>query len=217
MRLNTKKFIKNIIVCLVAFIIVSFILNYAPGFKRDKYGDITNLIINDKNLTEELTQNIYIDENDNIYLSKEDIANFFDRNIYYNEKTNTIITTSNTKTASIVLDNNKIIVNGVEQILNAKAFKVDDIIYIPISELALVYNIETSYIKETDIVIIEKLNSGLIKAKVEENSIIKFKPRGISKKVGKIEKGEEVSCYYTTSKGWRLIRTKERHFRVCKG
>lgn len=208
MKLNTKKFIRNIIVCVIAFLIVSFILNYAPGFKRDKYGDITNLIINDEDLTEKLIQNIYIDESSNIYLSKEDIANFFDKNIYYDEKTNTVITTSNTKTASIVLDDNKMIVNGVEQILNAKVFKNNETIYIPISELSLVYNIDTNYIKETDIVIIEKLNSGLIKADVEEDSIIKFKPRGISKKVGKVEKGEEVSCYYTTSKGWRLIRTK---------
>ncbi len=54
MKLNTKKFIRNIIICLIAFMIVSFILNYAPGFKRDKYEGIPNLVINDEDVTENL-------------------------------------------------------------------------------------------------------------------------------------------------------------------
>ena len=54
MKLNTKKFIRNIIICLIAWLIVSFILNYAPGFKRDKFVGITNLIIDDEDVTENL-------------------------------------------------------------------------------------------------------------------------------------------------------------------
>ena len=54
MKLNTKKFIRNIIICLIAWLVVSFILNYATGFKRDKYEGITNLVINDEDVTEKL-------------------------------------------------------------------------------------------------------------------------------------------------------------------
>lgn len=54
MKLNTKKFMRNIIICLIAWLVVSFILNYAPGFKRDKYEGATNLIINDEDVTENL-------------------------------------------------------------------------------------------------------------------------------------------------------------------
>lgn len=54
MKLNTKKFMRNIIICLIAWVVVSFILNYAPGFKRDKYVGATNLIINDEDVTEKL-------------------------------------------------------------------------------------------------------------------------------------------------------------------
>lgn len=209
MKLNTKKFMRNIIICLVAFAVVSFILNYAPGFKRDKFADITNLVLNDEDLTENLIHNIYVSENEEIYLSKDDIANIFDRNIYYDEEFKTIITTSNTKTAIIALEDSKIIINGVEQTLPSKVFKIDETIYIPISELDLVYNISTQYIKETDIVVIENLNKGLIKATAEEEATIKFKPRSLSKNVGKIKQGEIVCCYYTTSKGWRLIRKED--------
>lgn len=209
MKLNTKKFIRNIIICLIAWLVVSFILNYAPGFKRDKFADVTNLIIDDEDLTENLNHNIYISENGVIYLSIQDIENMFDKNIYYDEEFKTIITTSNTKTAIMSLEDSKIIINGIEQNLQSKVLKMEEIIYIPISELELVYNISTKYVKDTDIVVIENLNKGLIKATVEEGTTVKFKPRSLSKNVGEINKGDVVSCYYTTSKGWRLIRKED--------
>lgn len=209
MKLNTKKFIRNILICVIAWLIVSFILNYAPGFKRDKFAGVTNLVINDEDVTENLKESVYIDENGGIYLSKDDIAEFFDKNIFYDEESSTIVTTSNTKTASFCVAEDKMIINGVTQELKSKVLKKDEVIYIPISELELVYNISAQYIEDTDIAVIETLNKGLIKAEVEETSKIKFKPRLISKSVGKVEVGEEVSCYYTTSKGWRLIRTED--------
>lgn len=209
MKLNTKKFIRNIIICLIAFWVVSCILDYAPGFKRDKYEGITNLIINDEDVTESLKGSVYIGEESGIYLSIYDIAVFFDKNIYYDEQTSSIVTTSNTKTASFNVAENQMVINGVKQNLKSKPIKKDDVIYIPISELELVYNISVEYIESTDIVVIEELNQGLIKAKVEEGATIKYKPRLISKKVGEVEAQDEVSCYYTTSKGWRLIRKED--------
>ena len=140
MKLNTKKFIRNIIICLIAWLVVSFILNYAPGFKRDKFAEVTNLIIDDEDLTENLNHNIYISENGVIYLSIQDIENMFDKNIYYDEEFKSIITTSNTKTAIMSLEDSKIIINGIEQNLQSKVLKMEEIIYIPISELELVYN-----------------------------------------------------------------------------
>lgn len=209
MKLNTKKFIRNIIICVIAWIVVSLILNYAPGFKRDKYIGITNLILNDEDITEKLKGSVYIGEEGGIYLSKDDIAVIFDKNIYYDEESSTIVTTSNTKTASFCVAENQMIINGVKQNLNSKVIQIDGVIYIPISELELVYNILVDYIKETDVVVIENLNQGLIKAEVEEDSKIKYKPRLLSKKVGEAQVGEVVSCYYTTSKGWRLIRKED--------
>lgn len=152
---------------------------------------------------------VYIGENGGIYLSKDDIAKIFDKNIYYDEESSTIVTTSNTKTASFCVAENQKVINGVKQNLNSKVLQKDGVIYIPISELDLVYNISAKYIESTDIVVIETLNQGLIKAQVEEEAKIKYKPRLISKKVGTVEAGEEVSCYYTTSKGWRLIRKED--------
>ena len=75
--------------------------------------------------------------------------------------------------------------------------------------MALVYNIKIDYIKETNRVVIDKLDTGMIKALVLEDTNVKFKPRALSKNIKKLQQGETVSCFYTTSKGWRQIRTSD--------
>lgn len=209
MKINKKKFLRNIIISIIALIIVAFIINTAPGYERDKYSGITNLVINDTNVTEQLKNEIIISKTGTIYLSLEDVKNLFDNNIYYDEAYNKIITTSELKVGSIDLEVKQMIVNGSTVNMLDAATKFNEIIYIPISEMGLIYNIEASYISETDIVIIDRLNTGLIKADVAENTDIKYKPRALSKNVEELQEGEKVNCYYTTSKGWRLIRTSK--------
>ena len=60
-KVQKKKFIRNIIIGLVSLAVVAFILNIAPGYKRDKFKDKINLIINEENITEELLEDIYAD------------------------------------------------------------------------------------------------------------------------------------------------------------
>ena len=84
--------------------------------------------------------------------------------------------------------------------------RIDDYIYLPISDMSIVYNIKINYIKDTNRVVIDKLNTGMIKATAVEDANIKFKPRSLSKNIGILKQGETVSCFYTTSKGWRQIR-----------
>ena len=58
-------------------------------------------------------------------------------------------------------------------------------------------------------VIIENLNKGIISAIATEETNIKFRPRRLSKDIGTLKEGETVYCFYTTSKGWRKIRTQD--------
>lgn len=87
--------------------------------------------------------------------------------------------------------------------------KINDNIYLPISDMSLVYNIKIDYIQETSRVVIDKLDTGMIRATVLEDTDIKFKPRALSKDVKTVKQGETVSCFYTTSRGWRQIRTSD--------
>ena len=207
-RVKKLKFTRNIIIGVIALIIVAFIVNIAPGYKRDKYADIVNLVIDENNVTENLKNNVYINENGTIYMSQEDIKNLFDENLYYDEKYNQIITTSYNKVAVISINEKKMTVNDTTLDMKDEIIKINEKIYLPISNMKSIYNIETNYINETNRVIIDNLNNGIIKAKVSENVEMNFRPRTLSKKIGQLKKGEEVYCFYTTSKGWRQIRTK---------
>lgn len=202
------KFMRNVIVGVIALLIAAFIINIAPGYKRDKYKDVVNLIIYEHNVTEDLKNMLYINENKTVYMSEEDVRELFDENIYYDQQYNQIITTSYTKVANIEIEEKQMNVNDSKVNMLDAIIKINDKIYLPISDMELVYNIKIKYIEETNRVVIENLNRGLIKATVTDNASIKFKQRSLSKDVGEVVKGEQVSCYYTTSRGWRQIRTE---------
>lgn len=202
------KFMRNVIVGVIALLIAAFIINIAPGYKRDKYKDVVNLIIDEHNVTEDLKNMLYINENKTVYMSEEDVRELFDENIYYDQQYNQIITTSYTKVANIEIEEKQMNVNDSKVNMLDAIIKINDKIYLPISDMELVYNIKIKYIEETNRVVIENFNRGLIKATVTDNASIKFKQRSLSKDVGEVVKGEQVSCYYTTSRGWRQIRTE---------
>ena len=208
-KIQKRKFIRNIIIGIIALLVVAFIINIAPGYKRNKYQDVTNLVIGDENVTETLHNPIYKDENGVVYISQEDVKQFLDKTIYYDEENNMVIATSEVSVASMKIGEKTININGVDNDTLDTIIYHNNIIYIPIEEMEIVYNLETKYLKDDDIVIIDKLNEGMIKAEAAEDTKIRFRPRGLSKKVGTLETGEVVSAFYTTSKGWRLIRTED--------
>jgi len=139
----------------------------------------------------------------------EDVRNLFDSSIFYDEKYNQIITTSDTKVANIVIDEKQMIINNSNVSMLDAVIRINNEIYLPISDMSIVYNIKINYIKDTKRVVIDELDTGLIRALVVENTDIKYKPRGLSKNIGTLKAGETVSCFYTTSKGWRQIRTSD--------
>lgn len=206
-RINKSKFLRNILISVIALLVVAFIINTSPGYRRDKYADVINLIINEENKTGDLKNSIYINENGTVYMSEEDIRNLFDSTIYYDAKYNELITTSRTKVASISIDENKININNSIVSMLEPIIKIDDKMYLPISDMSIVYNIKIEYIKDTNRVVIDNLNKGMIRATVVDKTDIKFRPRKLSKNIGTVSAGETVNCFYTTSKGWRQIRT----------
>ena len=90
-----KKIIKRFII-IVAIIILAIIAYIANDFIILDKNEKTNLVINNNNITSNLKNDILI-ENDIIYLSKQDIANFFDKYIYEEKENNKIITTYDKK------------------------------------------------------------------------------------------------------------------------
>ena len=103
-------------------------LKTATNYIKDDIVGKTNLVINNSNTTKNLKNDVIV-ENGVVYVSTKDIANFFDDHIFYDNKYDQIITTSETKVATLKLNENKAKVNGSTVDLVASAKKIGEQFY----------------------------------------------------------------------------------------
>ena len=116
-----KVYLYKIVVAVIFALLVMFVLNVAPNYIRNEIIAKTNLVINNSNVTKSLKNDVII-ENEVVYISTKDIANFFDGNIFYDNKYDQIITSSDTKLATLKINQNKCTVNGADMSLIAPSF-----------------------------------------------------------------------------------------------
>ena len=171
----------------------------------------TNLIINNSNATSSLKNNVYIKDGV-VYVAKPDIYNFFDNTITYDEKYNQVVTTSSTKIASLPIDSKQIQVNSSNTTIKAGAIIIDEVAYVPISELDEVYNIKTTYVESEDLVYIDSLDREQQTATLKKDSSIKYKPTIISATLAKAKQGDTLTIAnrsdYPVPNGWTRVRTE---------
>lgn len=196
--------IKRIIITAILLLIVVFVLNKAGNYIREKTENEINLIFNNKNVTERLKHSMIV-EDDIIYMSMDDIKNYFDRYIHIEDEINEIVTTSDKQIASIGFETNKLTLNGSTKKIYAHAITKDDVIYMPISEMKEVYNIEVALTNKN--ITIDSLNKKQEKADAKSNLSVKWKKDNFSKTVDKVEKGETLIAVETTDDGWTKVRT----------
>ena len=201
-----KKRIIKIFIAIIAIIIVAII-----GYKINDYiifdkNKTINLVINNKNVTSNLKKDIFI-QDDEIYMSKQDLGNFFDKYIYEDTKNNQIVTTYDNKIGAISLEENKININGSNKETYAHAIEKDDTIYIPIQELEDVYGIEIKYIENSKVLTIDSIAKEQKKAIITKNVAVKSSTRFIAKTIDRAEKGNYV-VVISEENGYARIRTE---------
>jgi len=202
-----KNFAKIVVVMAILLTII-FALKYAPDFEKTEITDRTNLVINYTNVTSKMKNNVYV-ENDIIYLSMEDIKNYYDKYIFYDKTYNRIISTYRDNIAYIPLQNGSTSINDVKMV-NAHAITLNEKIYIPISKLEELYNIKITYIKDKNIIIFESLEREFKTAKASKKISVKYKSSYISRTVDKIYSNEKLTIIPVDNdlKGWVKVRTK---------
>lgn len=217
-RINTKKSTRkekrgkskkakkviNIVIGIVAFIIICLIANNYIVFDKNK---TINLVINNKNVTSNLKNQVLI-ENNTIYLSQSDIENFFDKHIYKEDETNEIITTYGKKIAAIGFEKNSININGSDKEIYAHAIEKDGQVYLPISEMKDVYDVEIRNIEKTKVVTMDSLDREQKKAIVTSNLSVKSSTNFLTRTVDRIKKGDSV-IIISSDKGYTKIRTEK--------
>ncbi|MCI8655174.1 MAG: hypothetical protein HFJ48_04815 [Clostridia bacterium] len=199
------RIIKRIIIIGILLVIAAFALKTARYYRDDTIKDTTNLVLNSNNVTAKLKEKIIV-EDDIIYLSMKDIKNFLDYYIYEEEETDQIITTTDKKMAAIGFKEKTITVNGKSTKINATAIRKEDEIYLPISELSDVYNVDIKYIKETDTLIIDSLNRKQEKATITKDTTVKSHSKYLSRTVDKVKQSEDVIIIRDLKNGWTKVR-----------
>lgn len=205
-EIEKKKRIIKAFITIVSIVVILIIAMIANDFIILDHNKKTNLVINNKNVTGNLKNEVLI-EDDIIYLSEADIANFFDKYIYEDEENNQMITTYEKKIATIGFEKNTININGSDKKIYAHAIKKDEMVYLPISEMKDVYDIEISNIEKTKVVTMDSLEKEQKKAIVTSDVAVKSSTNFISKTVDRIKKGDSV-IVVSSNNGYTRIRTE---------
>ena len=210
--MKLKKIKSNVIIKLIVVAIfilaVAGIITLAPNYVRKENKNVVSVIINNNNVTESLKFEAFIGENDIVYISTKDIANFFDEDIFYDNMYDQIITGSETKLATLKLNEQEMYVNSSKTKIYGAATQKDNQFYLPFSEMQDVYNVEVAYSKETNIVTIDSLDREQKKANASKNISIKYKPTIFSATLEKVKKGESVYLIIENARnGWHRVRT----------
>ena len=200
-----KKKIKTIFIVILAIIILGIVGLIASNYIVFDKNEKTNLVINNNNITSNLKNDILI-EDDIIYLSQDDISNFFDKYIYEEESINKIVTTYGKKVAEIGFEDNSININGSNKSIHAHAIKKDDTTYLPISEMTDVYDIEIENLEESKVVTIDSLDREQKQAITTSDLSVKSSTNFIAKTINRIKKGDNV-VIISTSGNHTKIRT----------
>ena len=201
-----KRRIIKIFFTTVAIIILAIVGLIANDYIVLDQNKKINLVINNKNSTSNLKNDVLI-ENDIIYLSKSDVANFFDKYIYREEDSNQIITTYDKKIAAIGFEKNRITINGSEKDIYAHAIQRNNIEYLPISEMKDVYDIEIEYMENSKVITMDSLDKEQKRAIVSSNLPVKSSTNLIAKTVDRIKKGDTV-IVVSSDKGYTRVRTE---------
>ena len=201
----------SIAICIMVVII--YLINISPNYIVEKITKKTKVIINNNNVTSSLRSDIFIDENENVYMSTADINNFFDEYLIQDE--NEIITTSNTKTVRISKSSNIMNVNNKNEEMEKAIYYDGSKVFLPIETIENIYGIEARYNKEKDTLVFESLNRKKVTAKVKEDTTIKYKSTQISRTLEKVKKDDEVTLIfdknkdsYIESNGWIKVNSK---------
>lgn len=202
-------FIKLIIIA-VLLLGVACVIKFSPNFFTNEITDKTNLVINYSNVTGRMKHDLIVDDNGVVYLSLNDIQNYYDKYAYYDKDYKQIVTSTEEKLAVLKIGENLMTVNGVEKQIKGSAKQENDVLYLPISEMEEVYNLK--FDRKGNKVILESLDKKLTTAKTSRNLWIKYKPNIVSKTLETVKQGNKVVIAEVEKnslpQGWVKVRTE---------
>ncbi len=210
LRLKRNSLIFKIALVVILLILIWTIFRYAAYFERDDEGKIQVSIQNETNI--ELVNDIYIDENKIVYLSEDDMKNYFDNEMYYeqiNDNQRKYISISNNQVLEITENEYHSFINDTRYKIRGTLLKHNNLYYFPISELERVYNIDVEYLPDKKRVNIERLNEEKVVATINRDTDLKYKMTNLSKNVQQLKQGDKVTIIEKMNSSWVKIKSSD--------
>ncbi|MCI9366174.1 MAG: hypothetical protein HFJ54_06525 [Clostridia bacterium] len=206
-KVNKNKFLSRIFLLVVIVIII--LILFSNIFKKKNKDEFDlRIIIDNQDITESLVSDIYIDKDGVLYMSMEDVKNIFDNDLYFEENTKKIITTSETKVAAIDTRSDKMEINSAVIMLSTGVIDYGTTYYIPVSEMTKIYNIEVITTEKS--AIINSLYKELTTVKTTKKVSLKEKGGFFGGTIQKLEQDKEVIFIENSEKkGWIKVLTYE--------
>ncbi|MBR6252860.1 MAG: hypothetical protein IKR04_03365 [Clostridia bacterium] len=222
-----KSFIIRVLVVVLFLGVFIWLINQAPDYDIEyKYnnGDL-RVIVNDREITRETNRlpEMAIMHNGEVMLSHNTIDILFDKDLYFEEKYNTFITTSNDHRADIKIGADSITMDGVEVPIKTPAIKTEydystddryaektnkkEIYYLPIEDLKDVYDINVEFNDKLIITTHDK-DIKTFNTDINESVELKYLEDGASKTIETINPGSLIYVFnYDEEKAFNKARS----------
>ena len=199
---------KRVLIPFLFVIAAIFICAIAPNYyEGDTYSDNEiRVVLNSKEIphNKSLLPDEVVIVDGKVMFSQNTVDILFDKWLYYDEKYDTIISTTDTGVAKLKIDSNKININNEEITISVPTQRINEKIYIPVEELQDFYNVDISY-NEKVIITTEKAN--YIKAKLNNKLKIKAYQKLFSKVIATCLAEEVIDIFeYKDNPEWVVIR-----------
>ena len=105
LRLKRNSLIFKVTLVAILLFLIWMIFRYAAYFEKDIEGQVQVSIQNEANI--ELVHDVFVDDNGIVYLSEDDMKNYFDNEMYYEELENAqrkYISIANNQVLEMIID-----------------------------------------------------------------------------------------------------------------
>lgn len=206
-NIKKKRFMKRrLFIVISVVLLIGFLISKIFSVPKIKYNEKTVLILGDS--VQSLENKVIVDEYKTVYVSYDDVKKIYDSNIYYDDVNKKLITTYNKHIALLELDKNEIEINDAQSSINGKLQYIDNVLYLPFSDMKLVYDFEYSYSDLSNAVMVDSISKEKKEGNTNRSVTIKGKTSLFGKKLLKVNKDEKLTIYGIENNYYK-IRTKD--------
>ena len=199
---------KKVLIAIIFLAVAAFVCSIAPNyFIEDTYTeDEVRVIVNNMEIThndKKMPQVAKIVDG-KVMLSQDTVDILFDKWLYYDEKYDTLISTTDTNVAKLKLGENKIQIGEEDFEIEVPAQEIDGVKYIPIEDLQDFYAIT---VVNNEKIVITTEDADYVSAVLGKKLRIRAYKKNFSRTVATAKVGEKIEVFDYKDPEWVLVRT----------